>query len=666
MPPPTNAIVISANCHNSSASGDYQIAGQLTYSFAKELNGASNNRVFQSIASLATQGKKPNSLEIILLTTADRLASFTRLYGERNTFLQVKVNDVFIKLYSDDEFPINDYHVIGYISANPCRSMPQDSLKKILSPETQVLFVYGPHQPDINASPLRQFRFSLEQTSPLFSAFSYTLPRQEALGFTTDGGHRLGLFPVSQAKALLLSDKDEAMIQALPQQSDYAPIYLNHAKDIEPETREFIELAISMTKNFIFFGDYAVTLKTLIKRLPYSITYNIGGATGQIDKIQFEINIKHFQSIEHHAFRRLMAGGIPLVVASGVNSVQETLTDDRIVYLQDLELNQIFIDSYLQSLMRYTKTHGMATASENKEAVTLASLLMKEKPLMLPDKQVVKALLAQPEVMSRLQQYNQGLMLASQKPIAKKLLPMLLKPYASSIKDKQLTQALVALRKSDEMTDPTIGQALRRAAGLPNKLFELKILVAYCKKEGINLDAVVEDKKITPLHYAAQLGRIENIILLLRAGSNMNLRDYLGRNPAYYAAFKGHVQCLSTLISFGANITHCSSDGRSALEICRASPELKRCIDNATPTINEHSAMLIQTQLKIFFARKRKMRLLFKTQEQDSKVTKKARTDWGRNTFFFAKEEHLRLASSAPIHDKGGEDTNNALDDGPS
>lgn len=58
-----------------------------------------------------------------------------------------------------------------------------------------------------------------------------------------------------------------------------------------------------------------------------------------------------------------------------------------------------------------------------------------------------------------------------------------------------------------------------------------------------------------PLHEAAESGCIEDIMLLLNNGANVNaIHHYHGETPLHWAAEKGHEETVRLLISRGANI----------------------------------------------------------------------------------------------------------------
>lgn len=69
---------------------------------------------------------------------------------------------------------------------------------------------------------------------------------------------------------------------------------------------------------------------------------------------------------------------------------------------------------------------------------------------------------------------------------------------------------------------------------------------------------------VTPLHAAAMRNDITATFRLL-AHMDANIRDYRGQTPAYWAAYYGHVQILTILKNFDADLDHLDKRGKSPL-----------------------------------------------------------------------------------------------------
>lgn len=65
---------------------------------------------------------------------------------------------------------------------------------------------------------------------------------------------------------------------------------------------------------------------------------------------------------------------------------------------------------------------------------------------------------------------------------------------------------------------------------------------------------VVEEIHGTPLHYASWQSHVDVITELLKFGANLNTQDKRGKTPLYFAAEWGHHEACEVLISAGANL----------------------------------------------------------------------------------------------------------------
>lgn len=58
----------------------------------------------------------------------------------------------------------------------------------------------------------------------------------------------------------------------------------------------------------------------------------------------------------------------------------------------------------------------------------------------------------------------------------------------------------------------------------------------------------------SPLHYAAEHGRRNIVLLLLHHGANVNLADWQKYTPLHYAISRGHRACVKVLLEAGADV----------------------------------------------------------------------------------------------------------------
>lgn len=93
-------------------------------------------------------------------------------------------------------------------------------------------------------------------------------------------------------------------------------------------------------------------------------------------------------------------------------------------------------------------------------------------------------------------------------------------------------------------------------------------------------------EKVTALHAAALKNDITAIFRFL-AHADVDVEDYRGQTPAYWAAYKGHAQALSILKNFGANLKHVDKRGKTLLRAAVKYNQLG-VIDYLIPHVNIH------------------------------------------------------------------------------
>ena len=72
------------------------------------------------------------------------------------------------------------------------------------------------------------------------------------------------------------------------------------------------------------------------------------------------------------------------------------------------------------------------------------------------------------------------------------------------------------------------------------------------------------------LQEAVQQNKLEQILLLLRQGVNINGLDEQGNTALYYAARKGNLSIVQCLVEQGANKNKSSNDGKTPINIASA------------------------------------------------------------------------------------------------
>jgi ankyrin repeat protein len=69
----------------------------------------------------------------------------------------------------------------------------------------------------------------------------------------------------------------------------------------------------------------------------------------------------------------------------------------------------------------------------------------------------------------------------------------------------------------------------------------------------------------TPLHWAADRGRLETARLLLERGAEVDSREDRGTTPLFSAVWRGHLDLVEPLLEAGADVNACASDGETPL-----------------------------------------------------------------------------------------------------
>ena len=85
-------------------------------------------------------------------------------------------------------------------------------------------------------------------------------------------------------------------------------------------------------------------------------------------------------------------------------------------------------------------------------------------------------------------------------------------------------------------------------------------------EHGADINAQNKDGR-TPLHVAAENGRVEVVRVLHEHGANIGAEDDAGRTPLHLAASYGSVQTVHVLLEYGANIGANDNEGRTPLHL---------------------------------------------------------------------------------------------------
>ena len=104
-----------------------------------------------------------------------------------------------------------------------------------------------------------------------------------------------------------------------------------------------------------------------------------------------------------------------------------------------------------------------------------------------------------------------------------------------------------------------------------NQEKRLFLMTALLNK-GADVNVRDEEDGLTPLHYAAELGFIKDMQLLLKYGAQIDQRDGAGQTPLF-SAVRSHGAAVGLLLDRGANTSLRDRDGHTALHIAAMEDE---------------------------------------------------------------------------------------------
>ena len=82
---------------------------------------------------------------------------------------------------------------------------------------------------------------------------------------------------------------------------------------------------------------------------------------------------------------------------------------------------------------------------------------------------------------------------------------------------------------------------------------------------GADVNAIDDDRGMTPLHYATGNGHKEIVVLLITEGADVNAKNGKGWTPLFGAAVLGKNKIVELLIAKGANVNAMDNDGETPL-----------------------------------------------------------------------------------------------------
>ena len=97
-------------------------------------------------------------------------------------------------------------------------------------------------------------------------------------------------------------------------------------------------------------------------------------------------------------------------------------------------------------------------------------------------------------------------------------------------------------------------------------MMETQKVVAKWLDDGGDVDAHMEDERVTLLMLAAAADRERLVELLITRGADLDKLCGMGCTALTYAAFDGSVTIVRRLLCAGANAAHSSKDGNTPLD----------------------------------------------------------------------------------------------------
>lgn len=513
-------ILIHANCHNPTAKGDFSFAGNIAKDLIREL-----------------QGQGVDDIDVVLVSTLDGIPKFKSMYGPA-VGGRILVEGTSIGLSSLEEFDAVENTVIAFIDANRCKHSAADLVKRVLSPESKIMFVGNVNQEafsDLFSQTLYRMQAKREQPG-VYEAFS---EGDTLVGSAGLGQDRLGLPTITKAEDLPQLSSSE---QSILPKGTYGFGYLaavDHSKDYKLIAQYF---KLSGQDKQILVGDFTSKQYEIQYAYEHDMTLTTSKPLPQIE---------YHQSLPNGVMRQTVAYATgPLVLSTGVTSTLEAMRDSKLPYYQDMSNNTEFVVAYLIAVKSIVSNDISLFGAMPQMIIELSNLLFAKKPLSRKEMERTHDLLEISSLCSRLISTNQTIMDQASGKIAPKLLGFL--GNSSTTQDHvQLATVCSSLRKSGEMGSPVHDQALRRAATW-GRLFELKVLI----KSMPTLDMAKVDAAYgrTALHWAVSSKNFDCARALVKAGVSLNLQDNEGQTALHKAVKNGDRSMIKMLVEAGASV----------------------------------------------------------------------------------------------------------------
>ncbi|CEK09589.1 Dot/Icm T4SS effector AnkY/LegA9 [Legionella hackeliae] len=538
-----DAIVIYANCHNSSAKGDFAFAGALAKDIVRELH------------------KEALDIEVILVSTLDGMSRYQSLYG-KPVDGKISIEGETVGLSSLELFDAVKYKVVGFIEANRCKYAPAELVKKILSPDSKFLFVGNVNQHAISGLFSQTlYLLQLEKGQP--NLYQYFDCLDIFMGTAGPGKGRIGLPGITKSEDLpALTFKEKALLPT----TAYGFMYAS-AIDLKDDSK-LISQYIKLTG----FSDYVLVGNFSTQK--YDIKYAFDNDKTLISSQKFP-QITYYDSLQNGVMRRMASqASSNLVLSTGSLSTLEVLHDGKLPFYQryseSFTLNDEFVASWAIAVKSMVADDTSLFGAMPDLIIELSDLLFAYKPLSKQQMERTNDLLSMSSVSSRLISYNQDIVERANGRIAPQLLSFIGAPKRTQ-EHVQLARVCDSLRKSSETGSPVHGQALRRAAAW-GRLFELKVLIASMSSNELNSQDLANER--AALHWAVKQSNSDCARALIDAGAAVDIQDKEGKTPLHEAVINRDNTMIQLLIESGASVDICDVNSKSPID----------CADHLTQT----------------------------------------------------------------------------------
>ena len=516
-------ILIHANCVNAFANGDYVFAANI----AKDLY-------------IAMREKHIEDVQIMLISAPNGVRRFLSLYGLTAHPNKVNVDGISFHVTSFMDFNTIENQTIAFIDANRCSFERSEIVKRVLSPESKLLLIGNQNQPVFANEDNIKYLNNITKQQPMLYEF-FDSRKDIWISSAGFGKDRIGLPSLKSAGELEIVNHSHPSLPLLREQK-YGFMYLAML-DLEQDIQLIAQyLKLTALDQYCLVGKFENKLMQII--LAYEMEKTL--------KDERSIpNITFYDSLPNDIMRRLSVNATGLlVVSTGVTSTLEVLKDGKLPFYQYLNLNDVFVKTYLSHIKALIDNDILLSDQHRELLNNLACLLFSPKPLIRGDLIQVDALLKMPAVASilvkkNLQLLNDKLITGN---IGLKIMDFILSNHLE-VNDFQKQKVRISLIKGDEKI-PSLYVALRRAAAF-GRIFELKVLIRGISKAELDIK---DKKERSAINLAVQFQQYDCVNLLVNAGADLNTQDTSGQTPLHLAASLNNHFMIKLLICAGASL----------------------------------------------------------------------------------------------------------------